>query len=103
MNSDPDLKSKQRTVKFPHNRVLGKLFVRQRSEAGWLSWVSQSRKLKEATGEVKVPNDCDLCLYLNRDEIGDLSPLLALDPDDLQALIFPLASPNNDALFYIQR
>jgi hypothetical protein len=102
-NSNSDSIRAERTLKFPADRSLGTLYVRKPSEAGWLSWVLRGKRLKEAKGEMIIQSGYDLCLLVNHAEMNDMSPLLALDPNDLQALVFPLGIVNDDSLFYIQR
>lgn len=75
-----------RIVRFPKNRILGELFTEPYPASGW--GVSQMRRLGLARGEVRVPADHRLVLYVE-DRISEhgLKALSRLGPRDLQALL----------------
>ncbi len=74
-----------RTVRFPPDRSMGELFVRNGSvgeERDYCEW----EWFCEARGVVTVPATKELYLVVTTEVTNDLSFLAALAPDDLQAL-----------------
>ncbi|GLI38527.1 hypothetical protein KI811_10245 [Geobacter hydrogenophilus] len=70
-----------RTVRFPADRLLGTLFVRERNSGSFLDW----KRLGEATGDVAVPAGKGLRLDVREGAVADLDLLGTLQADDLQA------------------
>lgn len=70
-----------RIVRFPADRPLGTLFVRERNSGSFLDW----KRLGEAIGDVAVPAGKGLRLDVREDAVADLNLLGALRADDLQA------------------
>ena len=93
---------KSRIVRFPRDHSMGNLYVRDCSQAGEIGWQVRSTKLGEAQGTVEVPNGKDLSLIISEEGLRDLSPLLTLKPDDLQAITFPLVSIGAERLNFLQ-
>lgn len=69
-----------RIVRFPADRPIGTLFVRERNSGSFLDW----KRLGEAFGNVAVPAGKGLRLDM-REGADDLSLLGTLQADDLQA------------------
>src|SRR5438105_4389643 len=91
-----------RTVRFPQERALGTLFVRDSSDAGWIGWETQGRRFRAACGDVIVSKQKDLALLVSKESLDDLSPLLALGANDLQAVVVPELETCRDLPFYLQ-
>lgn len=70
-----------RMVRFPADRALGTLFVRERSSGSFLDW----KRLGEAVGDVAVPAGKGLRLDVREGGVADLDLLGTLGADDLQA------------------
>ncbi|MBT1075300.1 hypothetical protein [Geobacter grbiciae] len=70
-----------RTVRFPADRPLGALFVRERNSGSFLDW----KRLGEALGAVAVPAGKGLRLDVREGAVADLDLLGTLQADDLQA------------------
>ncbi|HEX8072040.1 MAG TPA: hypothetical protein VF546_18975 [Pyrinomonadaceae bacterium] len=85
-NLTPSPDRPARTVRFPKNRILGELFTEPYPSSG--CGVSQMRRLGLARGEVRVPADHRLVLYVE-DGISEhgLKALSRLGPRDLQSLL----------------
>ncbi|MHC4732965.1 MAG: TlpA disulfide reductase family protein [Planctomycetota bacterium] len=81
--AEPNAIAGERTISFPADVSMGKLGVRDwgSTEAG--DWTD----LGEARGEVTVPAGKELRLKVFPENSGDLSPLVALGPSDLQSLV----------------
>ncbi|WP_298271537.1 hypothetical protein [Geobacter sp.] len=80
-----------RTVRFPPDRPLGTLFVRERSSGNFLDW----KRLGEALGDVAVPAGKSLRLDIREEEAAGIDLLATLAPDDLQACFLYGASDND--------
>jgi beta-lactamase regulating signal transducer with metallopeptidase domain/Leucine-rich repeat (LRR) protein len=74
-----------RVVRFPEDRSMGKLYVR---DPGAEDWYMDVEELGEARGRVAVPKGKELKLEVSEDAARDLSPLAKLRPGDLQMLGF---------------
>jgi hypothetical protein len=96
------LAPKPRIVRFPKDHSMGNLYIRDCSQAGEIGWQVRSSKLAEARGTVEVPNGKDLSLIISEEGLRDLSPLLTLKPDDLQAVTFPWLSIGAERLAFLQ-
>lgn len=70
-----------RIVRFPTDRPLGALFVRERNSGSFLDW----KRLGEAVGDMAVPAGKGLRLDVSEGAVADLDLLGTLRPDDLQA------------------
>jgi hypothetical protein len=71
-----------RIVKFHPTHSLGRLYLSEHNRSGgWVEYI-------DAQGEVSVPPDMNLELWVTNDGLADLTPLTRLEPDDLYALIF---------------
>uniref|UniRef100_A0A831UB27 J domain-containing protein n=1 Tax=Geobacter metallireducens TaxID=28232 RepID=A0A831UB27_GEOME len=70
-----------RIVRFPADRTLGTLFVRERNSGSFLDW----KRLGEAAGDVAVPAGKGLRLDVPEETIDSLPLLETLQADDLQA------------------
>lgn len=86
-----------RTVRFPADRSLGILFVRDRNSGNFLDW----KRLGEAAGEVAIPAGKALRLDVREGGVADLDLLAGLGPDDLQACF--LYGAADDDLTHILR
>lgn len=86
-----------RIVRFPADRTLGTLFVRERNSGSFLDW----KRLGEATGDVAVPAGKGLRLDVGEGAVADLDLLGTLRPDDLQACF--LYGASDDDLTHILR
>src|SRR3712207_271953 len=91
-----------RTVRFPVDRSMGMLFIRDAGPCPLPPWwedlpgdaepVTGAEPLDAAQGEVTVPAEKALVLVVPR-TVQDLTPLRALNADDLQGLIFEALHP----------
>jgi hypothetical protein len=81
---------------------MGNLYIRDCSQAGEIGWQVRRTKLGEARGTVEVPKGKDLSLIVSEEGLRDLSPLLILRPNDLQAITFPLVSIGVERLRFLQ-
>lgn len=79
--AEPPSSGSFRTVRFPSDRSLGTLFVRERNSGSFLDW----KRLGEAAGEVAVPAGKALRLDVREGETASLDLLGGLGADDLQA------------------
>ncbi|RNC69204.1 MAG: hypothetical protein ED859_08285 [Desulfuromonadales bacterium] len=70
-----------RVVRFPANRPLGTLFVRDRKSGSFLDW----KRFGEAAGDVALPAGKGLRLDVREGGASDLDLLGTLGADDLQA------------------
>ena len=88
------LEQESRTVRFPKDRSLGELYVRDVNSNDFLEW----EFFGEAKGDVTVPLSKDLQLNIrNIEEIPlDLSPLKNLNSDDLYGLCLSFNLRIND-------
>ncbi|MBI2434541.1 MAG: hypothetical protein HYV26_16910 [Candidatus Hydrogenedentes bacterium] len=77
-----------RTVSFPADRTLGRVFVRDWTPAGTADW----QELAAARGGVAVPEGKEAKLEVDYESAEDISALASLRPDDLQSL--GLTGPN---------
>ena len=71
---------KTRLIKFPSDRSMGKVYLRDLEIAN--RWDEHA----EARGEITVPLDRDVSLRVSYSAASDLTPLSALCPDDLQVV-----------------
>jgi hypothetical protein len=89
-----------RFVRFPTSHSLGALFVRrvfgEEDYAPWESWGN-------AQGIVTVPLGKELRLNVTPQASTDLSPLAALNPDDLQYLQLSSTRVNNAGLAHLSK
>ncbi|WP_298440251.1 hypothetical protein [Geobacter sp.] len=96
--AEPPLETAYRTVRFPGDRPLGTLFVRERASGNFLDW----KRLGEAQGDVAVPAGKSLRLDIREGGAAAGIDLLAsLAPDDLQACF--LYGAGDDDLTHILR
>ena len=89
----------ERILHFPHDRSLGRIKVLDASikrqvytcrcdlmdgigNQDWNDWMG-AKDFSEAQGDVVIPAGKKVGLFLNKDALTDLSPLLNLKPDDL--------------------
>ncbi len=95
-------KTTTRVLHFPKDRSLGRIKVMDANikrqiqvshydsldSVGWHDWFDwgEAEYLGEAQGDVVIPAGKKAALFLNKDAIKDLSPLLNLKPDDLYML-----------------
>ncbi|WP_306535717.1 hypothetical protein [Geobacter sp.] len=86
-----------RIVRFPADRVLGTLFVRERNSGSFLDW----KRLGEAVGDMAVPAGKGLRLDVSEGAVADLDLLGTLQADDLQACF--LYGVSDDDLTHILR
>lgn len=77
----PDPRATFRVVRFPGERPLGTLFVRERNSGSFLDW----KRLGEALGTVAVPAGKALRLDVQGEPAASLAQLGSLGPHDLQA------------------
>ncbi|MCK4292049.1 MAG: hypothetical protein KAY65_02545 [Planctomycetes bacterium] len=86
--------TKQRVVRFPADRSLGKLMIQEenakRNIGSFIYWTQSGDPewdyLGQARGSIAVPAGKRLALYVSRDAWKNLSPLSNLKPDDLYML-----------------
>lgn len=90
-----------RLVLFPEDRSIGNLYIRDRSDAGEIGWQVRSKRLGEAKGIVRVPIENDLALIMSEEALDTLDWVF-LDPDDLQALVFPPVTPDAEMLDFLE-
>lgn len=103
MQSDSlDSANTARMIRFPEDRSLGTLYTRDGSNAGWIGWELHACRFRAARGEVVVPKGKDLALLVGKESLDDLSPLLTLGPNDLQAVVIPELETCRDLPFYLQ-
>ncbi|MEN6625638.1 MAG: M56 family metallopeptidase [Candidatus Sumerlaeia bacterium] len=69
---------------FPTSHTSGQVMVRERGAAG--GWQEDWKLLASANGDVTVPADKDVALFMTEDEGTDLSFLDKFAPDDLKVL-----------------
>ncbi|HMN03509.1 MULTISPECIES: hypothetical protein [Geobacter] len=86
-----------RTVRFPADRSLGVLYVRDLHSGSFLDW----KRLGEAMGDVAVPTGKALRLDVREGNTGDLDLLGTLAPHDLQACF--LYGAGDDDLTHLLR
>ena len=89
----------QRQVRFPASYSLGALWARDRDSEGYAFW----EPLGNGRGIVTVPGGKELRLNVTPQASTDLSPLAALQPDDLQYLQLSGTRVNNAGLAHIKR
>ena len=87
-----------RQVRFPTGHSLGALWMRDRDPEGYAFW----EPLGDARGVVSVPDGKELRLNVTPQASTDLSPLAALQPDDLQYLQLSGTRVNNAGLAHIK-
>lgn len=85
------LKTEGRKIRFPANRSLGKLYLRDAENPR--EWNEYS----DARGEVSLPSDAEVELRVSYEAMSDLSPLSGLKGDDLQALAITCTNRFDDA------
>ena len=83
--------SEERVLHFPRDRSLGLIMVKdaniiKSNIQDFHDWYSSAEDLGEAQGDVVIPTGKKAALFLNKNAIEDLSPLLNLKPDDLYML-----------------
>ena len=88
-----------RPVRFPEDRSLGKLKVRDEGphvhrEEGW-------EPLCDARGTVRVPAGKQLRLHVGLEAAKDLSPLTELEPEDLHHVVLRGTEVRDDALKHL--
>ena len=90
-----------RQVRFPADRSLGMLWMRDRefSPEDYAFWES----LGEARGLISVPGDKELRLIINPQAATDLSPLSQLRPDDVQYLQLSSTRVSNAQLAHLSK
>ena len=90
-----------RQVRFPAERSLGMLWMRDREfdPEDYAFW----EQLGEARGVVSVPPDKELRLIINPQAATDLSPLSHLKPDDLQYLQLSSTRVSNAQLAHLSK
>ena len=86
-----------RQARFPASHSLGALWVRDRDPEEYAFW----EPLGDARGVVTVPGGKELRLNVTPQASTDLSPLAALQPDDLQYLQLSGTRVNNAGLVHI--
>ncbi len=87
-----------RPVRFPASHSLGALWARDRDPEGYAFW----EPLGDARGVVAVPGGKELRLNVTPQASTDLSPLAALQSDDLQYLQLSGTRVNNAGLAHIR-
>jgi len=87
-----------RQVRFPATHSLGALWVRDRDSEGYAFW----EPLGDARGVVAVPGGKELRLNVTPQASTDLSPLAALQGDDLQYLQLSGTRVNNAGLAHLK-
>jgi Leucine-rich repeat (LRR) protein len=102
--STPNVQAEVKThrVHFPSDRSMGTLYVLDWDRLETSSY-SDWELLCEATGDVTVPAGKALRLNLNKDAGDDLSPLSALEPNDLQMLFCYGVEIVDDELRHLSR
>jgi hypothetical protein len=85
-------------VRFPSSHSLGALWVRDQDSEGYAFWEAWG----DAQGVVTVPGGKELRLNVTLQASTDLSPLAALQPDDLQYLQLSSTRVNNAGLVYLR-
>jgi len=110
-----DEQGKERILHFPKERSLGMIKIMDANikrqiqtsrydsldSVGWDDWEDwkKAEYLGEAQGDVIIPKGKKAALFLNKEAIKDLSPLLNLKPDDLYMLShIPIAWNKNPRL-----
>jgi Leucine-rich repeat (LRR) protein len=83
--------SQSRVLHFPKDRSLGRIMVKDADIIkghlqDYHDWYSRGQYLGEAQGDVPIPVGKKAALFLYKNAIEDLSPLLSLNPDDLYML-----------------
>lgn len=103
MQSDSlDSANTLRMIRFPEDHSLGTLYTRDGSDAGWIGWELHARRFRAARGEVIVPKSKDIALLVSKESLDDLSPLLSLGSNDLQAVVIPGLETCRELPFYLQ-
>jgi hypothetical protein len=98
---NPAPSSRTRTVRFPKNRALGELFAEPYPAVG--RSLSQMKKLGRARGEVDVPADQRLILYVEGEiNEGGLKALATLAPQYLQSLLVGGCGLTDKSLIYLR-
>jgi len=101
----------QRVLHFPKNRSLGRLMIQ---DAGivrhidtfyhWVNsanWYENAEYLGEARGDITVPADKRVALFVNRNAVDNLSGLLKLKPNDLYMLSLASLLAKDKCMIYI--
>lgn len=87
-----------RYVRFPVDRSMGALWVRNQGSDHYAFWESWG----DAQGVVAVPGGKELRLNMTPQAATDLSPLAALQPDDLQYLQLSSTRVTNAGLVHLR-
>ena len=99
-----------RVLHFPEDRSLGRIVIqdvdRKRQIKGFVYWDDgywneDTDSLGQAQGDVVIPPGKDVQLTINKNAIGDLSPLLELKPDDIYKLSLRFLPAGNDCMSHI--
>ncbi|MBI3301142.1 MAG: hypothetical protein HYZ72_03560 [Deltaproteobacteria bacterium] len=87
-----------RQVRFPASHSMGALWVRDRGSDGYAFWEPYG----DTQGVVTVPGGKELRLNVTPQASTDLSPLAALQPDDVQYLQLSSTRVNNAGLSHLR-
>ena len=100
-----------RVLHFPKDRSLGRIMVQDgnikrqiQTFYYWVDgahWHAQAEYLGEAQGDVIIPAGKKAALFVNKNAIEDLSPLLNLKPDDLYMLSVAYKPARNKCMPYV--
>ena len=78
---------KSRVIHFPKDRSLGRIKVKDadiiKGHQDYHDWYVKAEDLGEARGDIVIPAGRKVALFLYAKDIGDLSPLSELKPDDI--------------------
>ncbi len=90
-----------RQVRFPADRSLGVLWMRDREfdPENYAFW----EQVGEARGIISIPSDKELRLIVNPQAATDLSPLSQLRPDDIQYLQLSSTRVSNAQLAHLSK
>jgi beta-lactamase regulating signal transducer with metallopeptidase domain/Leucine-rich repeat (LRR) protein len=91
--------SEGRTVRFPEDRSLGKL--KMRDDGAYTHWDAGWEPLGEARGTVRVPEGKQLRLEIFYETAPDLSSLTDLEPDDLYHVMLWHTAARDDDLRHL--
>lgn len=93
-----NLEFPERVLRFPADRSLGMLYLC--AEGRFRDHQSET-EVSEASGEVRVPMDASVKLKLSKSGAEDLTPLLGLGPDALQAIEMISGGYGDDRLAHL--
>jgi beta-lactamase regulating signal transducer with metallopeptidase domain/biopolymer transport protein ExbD len=82
----------ERTIRFPEDRSMGKLYARDWGLEGTAKW----DELGDAVGNVEIPAGKEVRLLVSKQAVHDLSPLAPLAPDDIQELAMGFFPSSNE-------